>query len=300
MTAPSERLAIGIDMGATNCRLALVTPRGRVVAHTRLPTCGREGPGHTLARIAEAARLLAGGRPVDAVGLATPGPLDPSRGLILTPPNLPGWREVPAAAELSRLLSIPCFLLRDTWAALLGEAWRGAARRHGHVVLLTLGTGVGGAALVDGRLLGGRHGMGAEFGHMTLNPQGPECGCGNRGCLEALVSGTALRSLFGAEAPELARRARAGDPAAGAVFSHLALWLGSGLANLVNAFNPELILLGGGVVNVADLFWRQMLDEMRRRALAPLAAGIRVRPAALGEAAGPLGAALYAFRRGRP
>lgn len=296
----AARLAVGVDMGATNCRLALVTVRGSILAHTRLPTNGADGPGPTLARIAAAIRLLAGDRPVEAVGLATPGPLDPRRGIILAPPNLPTWRQVPAAAQLADLLGLPCHLLRDTQAALLGEERCGAARGRRHSLLLTLGTGVGGAALVDGRLLAGRDGMAAEFGHMTMDPDGPPCGCGNRGCLEALVSGTALRARHGADPPALARAARAGDQAARRAFAEMGASLGTALAGLVNAFNPEIIILGGGVMNLADLFWKDMLDTLAARSLRHLAAGLEVRPAALGEAAGPLGAALHALRAARP
>ncbi len=294
------RLAVGVDMGATNCRLALVTARGRILAHTRLPTNGADGPGPVLARIAGAIRLLAADRPLAAVGLATPGPLDPRRGVILAPPNLPAWRDVPAATHLTELLGLPCHLLRDTQAALLGERCRGAARGRRNALLLTLGTGVGGAALVDGRLLLGRDGMAAEFGHVTLDPEGPPCGCGNRGCLEAVASGTALRARHGAEPPELARAARAGDPTARRAFAALGAALGTALAGLVNAFNPEIIILGGGLMNLADLFWADTLAALATRSLHHLAAGVEVRPAALGEAAGPLGAALYALRGGRP
>lgn len=306
-----SRLTVGIDLGGTHARVAVVDAGGRILARRKEATRPEEGPQAVFRRLARAVRdLLAAlpgaaevrwGRAKDAaaalvgVGLATPGPVDVRRGVIVTTPNLPDWREVPAAALLAAELGLPVRHLRDANAALLGEVWLGAARGCREVVLLTLGTGIGGAALVGGRLLSGRDGFAGEFGHLTVDPDGPACGCGNRGCLEALASGTAIRRRTGREAREVFAAARGGEPEALAVVSGVAGALGAGLAGLANAFNPERIVLGGGMVAEWDLFVPRAVEEMRRRAFAPVTAGLEVVPARLGDDAGVLGAAFAAL-----
>lgn len=297
----ADRLALGIDMGGTNMRIAVVDNAGRVVAARRLPSRPELGPDDTVARMACAAREVIDSLPPDrrtavaAVGLATPGPVDTRRGVIVTTPNLPGWREVPVAAMLSIRLGLPVRHVRDANAALAGEVWLGAARGCGDVLLLTLGTGIGGAALAGGRLLTGRDGFAGEFGHITVDPDGPECGCGNRGCLEALASGSALRRRTGMEAGALFTAARSGDPEARAAVTAAARALGTGLAALANTFNPELIVVGGGMSAGWPLLEAETLAEMRRRAFAPVTAGLGVATARLGDNAGILGAARLAL-----
>lgn len=295
------RLAVGVDLGGTNMRMAAVDATGRILARSKEATRPEEGPQAVLRRLARAVRALLGALPggvgADSgaapagVGLATPGPVDARRGVIVTTPNLPGWRDVPAAALLQAELALPVRHLRDANAALLGEAWLGAARGCRDAVLLTLGTGIGGAALVGGRLLGGRDGFAGEFGHLTVDPDGPVCGCGNRGCLEALASGTAIRRRTGRDGREVFAAARRGEPEALAIVAGVADALGAGLAGLANAFNPERIVLGGGMVAGWDLFVPRAVAEMRRRAFAPVTAGLEVVPASLGDDAGVMGAA---------
>ncbi len=293
-----SRLAVGIDLGGTHARVAVVDAGGRILARRKEATRPEEGPQAVIRRLARAVRDLLAAPPAEraaaalvGVGLATPGPVDARRGVIVTTPNLPGWREVPAAGLLAAELGLPVRHLRDANAALLGEAWLGAARGCRDVVLLTLGTGIGGAALVGGRLLGGRDGFAGEFGHLTVDPDGPACGCGNRGCLEALASGTAIRRRTGRDGREVFAAARGGEPEALAVVSGVADALGMGLAGLANAFNPERIVLGGGMAAEWDLLVPRAVAEMRRRAFAPVTAGLEVVPARLGDDAGVLGAA---------
>lgn len=306
-------LALGIDVGGTHMRVGVVDSAGNVLAGARAATLPERGPEDTVRRLAETAcealtRAGAVAGPAGpawppalaGVGLATPGPVDAEKGVIVTTPNLPGWRDVPVARLLAGHLGLPVRLVRDSNAALLGEVWLGAARGCADVVLLTLGTGVGGAALVGGRLLTGRDGFAGEFGHMTIEPDGPRCGCGNAGCLEALASGTAVRRRTGRDAGEVFAAARDGEAWALAAVADLARFLGIGLVNVANAFNPALIVLGGGMMAGWDLFGDQAVAEMRRRAFAPVTAGLDVVPAALGDDAGLLGAARLALAYGHP
>lgn len=293
-------VALGIDMGGTHSRVGLVDRQGRVLAAVKARTLAAEGPGAALDRLAEAARGLLAAREAEGrihpgdvagIGIGTPGPVDVHRGVILSSPNLPGWRDVPVAARLSEALGMPVRHERDANVALLAEAWLGAARGHRDVVLLTLGTGIGGSVLVGGALHHGRDGFAWECGHMTIDPDGPPCGCGNRGCLEAFASGTGLQRRTGREGPELFAAAAAGEAAALAAVREAGAYLGIGLASLANIFNPSLIVLGGGLAAQLPLFYEPMVAEMRRRAFAAVTEGLEVVPAALGDQSGILGAA---------
>lgn len=291
-------VAVGIDMGGTNVRVGVVDAAGNVMAVSKAPTRPEEGPAAVVGRVAGMVRdvlaspQVAGlARAVAGVGLATPGPVDAGRGVIVTTPNMPGWRDVPVAGLLGAEIGLRVRHVRDANAALLGEAWLGAARGHRDVILLTLGTGVGGAALVGGGLLLGRDGFGGEFGHLTIDPDGPPCGCGNRGCLESFVSGSALRRRTGQDARVLFAAARQGDPDARAAVTQVAVSLGIGLASLANAFNPSVIVLGGGVMDGWDLLRERTIEEMCGRAFPPVTADLAVVPAGLGDVAGLLGAA---------
>lgn len=305
MMRQEDKLALGIDIGGTNVRVGAVDAAGRILARGKAPTRPEEGPPAVVGRVAGMVRdvlaspQVAGvAQAVVGVGLATPGPVDAGRGVVVTTPNMPGWRDVPIADLLAAEVGLPVRHLRDANAALLGEAWLGAARGHRDVILLTLGTGVGGAALVGGRLLLGRDGFAGEFGHLTIDPDGPPCGCGNRGCLEALVSGSAIRRRTGLDARALFATAGQGDPDALAAVTQVAVFLGIGLACLANAFNPSAIVLGGGMMDGWDLLGERTIEEMRRRTFHAVTAGLEVIPARLGDEAGVLGAARLVLEGG--
>lgn len=310
------RLVAGIDLGATNMRVGLVTAEGKVVASTRLDTRAQEGAERAMARLGEAidgllkavAGGVAGGRAggcsadgdtagceLVGVGLGMPGPLRPVDGVAVAPPNMPAWHGARVADMLSTAIGVPVFLTRDSHAALLGEWWRGAASGCSYAAMLTLGTGVGGSAIVGGRIWPGRDGFSWEFGHMTVDVNGPVCGCGNRGCLEAIASGSGIARRTGRQGVEVFRAAREGEPEALRIVAEVAAALGAGLANVVNIINPEVIVIGGGMLVSRDLFWDTMIAEMRRRAFPPACDGLRVMPAVLGEEAGIIGAARLAL-----
>lgn len=301
MTGDKHAVVAGIDLGGTHARVGLIDRRGRLRGWDKLAGVAALGPGEATRHLAETIHRLAGqaGMAPVAVGLGMPGPLDLRRGIAVAPPNMPAWHGAPVIDLLARAGGLPVHLERDANTALLGERWHGAARGRRHVVLLTLGTGVGGAALVDGRLLRGRDGLAGEFGHMTVDVDGPPCGCGNPGCIEAIASGTALRRRTGREAVHVFAAARAGDSDARAAVADAARALGAGLANLVNLYNPEVAVIGGGMLAARDLLWDPMLAEMKKRALAPAAEGLAIVPAHLGDVAGVVGAAYLALRRGK-
>lgn len=291
-----NRAVVGIDMGATNTRLGIVDRRGRILAESRMPTLADDDPEQVLARLADAVGELrnevAG---VEAIGMGMPGPLDPARGVVLATPNMRGWEGTPAGPLLAAATGLPVYLDRDANVALLGEHWRGAARGYRDVILLTLGTGIGGSALVGGRLHHGHRGLAWEFGHMSMVPGGPLCGCGNSGCLEAMASGTALGKRTGTPAEDVFARAAAGDAEALAAVAEFGATLGRAAGSLINIFNPAAVILGGGMIAGRSLFWEPMLAAIKRHALAPALEGLAVKPAGLGEAAGVIGGARLAL-----
>lgn len=279
-----QPLFASIDLGGTKIAAAIARADGRILAEGRVPTNSHEGPAGVLTRMASLVRDLAarvGDRPA-AVGVGVPGLVDVDTGVTRFLPNLAGqWRGVPVGDPLSRALGCPVFLLNDARMATLGEFVYGRGRSAQTMVFLTIGTGIGGGIVVDGKLRLGPLGAAGEVGHQTLLPDGPLCGCGNRGCLEALASGPALvgegvRLLQCGLAPtlfdmvsgnpasvtpkEMAAAARAGDDAVGDAIERTATWLGIGVANLVTTLHPDLVILGGSVAALNDL----LLEPVRR------------------------------------
>lgn len=310
--APSSvsECVLGVDLGGTKIALGLVTRDGQVLAETTVPTQAEEGPGPAVERLAAAAReLVAAGAPrLLAAGVGAPGPLDLPAGRFIGSPNLPGWDGFPLREELAGRLGVPVWVDNDANVAALAEARAGAGQGARVMLYVTVGTGIGGGLVVDGRLFSGANGNGLEIGHVTVDPDGPPCGCGNRGCWEALASGPALGRLAeqrlgkNPRSPDgrwtaagVLERAEQGDAAARALMEEYAGWLGLGLASMVNAFNPDRVVLGGGVMKRYALLAPAMEREMRRRALAANAAAARLCPAGLGGRAGLIGAALLAW-----
>ena len=255
---------------------------------------------------------------VCAIGVAAPGPIDARSGVVTAPPNLPGWENVPLAKLIHEEFGLTAYLENDANAAALGEHRFGSGRGCRHMVYVTASTGIGGGFIFDGRLYTGATGGAAEVGHMTLVPDGPLCGCGNRGCLEALASGSAIArearrhiergvptliaELAGGDpgritAKLVAEAADQGDREANAILDLAMGYLGVGVANLVNLLNPELMVIGGGLAKMGD----RLFDPVRRaidlRAFPSAAQAVELRPAQLGDDVGLLGAAAVAISR---
>jgi glucokinase len=310
---------VGIDVGGTNIGGAAGDREGRVLTERSVPTQAYEGPSAVIKRIAAFAQEVAGGTP-QAIGIGLPGTLDRSSGVVRFLPNLPtNWRGVPVGEPLSQTLGCPVYLLNDARLATLGELDYGAGRGVGTFALLTLGTGIGGGVVIDGRLRLGPIGAAGEVGHQTILPDGPPCGCGNRGCLETLASGPALTGdgvrilrsgmapklfeLTGGEASrvtpkELAQAARAGDSHVTAIIERAAGYLAIAIGNLINVLHPELVLLTGGVAEMDEV----LLNPLRRQVIARVgmfpADGVIIKRSALAGRAGVLGGIALAVRGG--
>lgn len=302
-------VVIGIDLGGTNLRVAGIAAGGEVAVLHREQTVAREGPEPVIGRILAAIGQVAGGITaaggnVRGVVLGAPGIISHRAGTVVSSPNLPGWNDVPLRDRVAAATGLPVLLENDANAAAYGEYWRGAGRECGGMVLLTLGTGVGGGLVLGGDLWRGADGMAGEIGHVTVDPGGRSCRCGNFGCLETYASATGIvatyRELSGVDAPvsaeEVHRRALAGDGYARDAYREAGRALGVAFALLVNLLNPERIVIGGGVLPAWDLFMPAAEQEMRRRAFAAPAARVRFAPAALGDLAGVTGAAGLLWR----
>ena len=299
-------VALGIDVGGTAVKLGLVDGSGRLLASDLLRTAKYATFDEALESIEQVAQALsaAAGAEPKAVGLGCAGLVGPE-GRLLSSPNLPGWEGTDLASGIRDRFHLPAAALNDANAFVLAEARVGAAAGRDPVVGLTLGTGVGGGLIVSGRLLTGARGFAGEIGHMVLDPGGPQCACGQRGCLEALVGTRAFIEGYSAaggrapvgvtvDPPWIEKQARQGDPAALRVFEQVGYWLGTALINLANLLDPEVFVLGGGLAKAGDLLFepvRRRLKEGSMAAAQPPA----VLPARLGEKAGVVGAALEAL-----
>jgi glucokinase len=304
---------LGVDVGGTNSKLALLEvdgaragppggpdPPPRLLATATIPT-GAGDPGEVVERLAAAgAGLAAGHGPLAAAGLGLPGLYEEGSGRVVLLPNLPAtWTGHPARDQLAGRLGVPVALLNDARAFTLAESRMGAAAGCATVVCLTLGTGVGGGVVVDGRLRMGPHGRAGELGHQVIDVDGPPCGCGNRGCVEAFAAGAALSRLGGQASPEAVfAAAAAGDERATAAVAATVGRLAVGIANLVTVLWPERVVVGGGVAAAGERLFGPLRAAVA--AAAPLVdpAAYEVVPAALGPAAGSIGAALWAQERG--
>jgi len=321
VAAASRRGAtVGIDLGGTKCLGVVVDAAGAVGEVLRLPTpVGALAIVDAIVEIASTLRDRAGIGTVVAVGVGVPGLVD-AQGALRYAPNLPGVAEVDIGHQVALRVGLPVVVENDASCAGWGEREAGAGRGRDHMLLVTLGTGIGGGIVTGGRLYRGQHGFAGEIGHMVVDPHGPPCPCGQRGCWERFASGSGLgrlareAALAGRAAevvalaggdPELVKgehvtaAAATGDPGALAVMADFAWWVALGLANLANAFDPEVFVLGGGLVEAGDVLLAPVRDAFAR-----LLEGVEHRPpieivaAVLGERAGAIGAALLARSAG--
>ncbi|MDX3924333.1 MAG: ROK family protein [Shinella sp.] len=313
-------IALAFDIGGTELRAALVDDGGQLLSFASAPTPARDGPAAVIGEI----ELLAGkvregapgAKPV-GIGIGAPGPLDPRAGLVIDPPTLSGWKNVPLAAILGERFGLPVEIENDANAAALGE-WRfGAGRGASSMVFVTVSTGIGGGIIADGRLLHGRRGLAGEIGHMTITDQSEPCFCGSTGCFEAVASGTALgrraarmtspgdksrlRLLSGEReitGRHVIEAAEAGDALALQLVEDEARLLGIGFTNLLHLFSPDIIVMGGGISAGFHLMKAGIERTMEARAMPPYR-HTPVLPAMLGRQAGLVGAASLVFQNDR-
>jgi glucokinase len=297
---------IGVDLGGTHVRAAAVDAEGRIGRRVKKATEVHKGGNAVLSNIFSAVQeIRTEGPAVDAVGFGIPGPMDLNEGVVLSAPNIPFWKDFPIASVFEKELAVPVFIENDANAAALGEHWKGAGKGFQNMVCLTLGTGIGGGIIVDGRIVHGAEGSAAEAGHMVIHPDGPECNCGSRGCLETYCSATAIEKraravdgLRGLTTETIYRLALKGETAARELLEEAGTYLGIGLANLVNLLNPEAIVIGGGVAGAWDILIPPAEREMKVRAFKRPAERVRLLKAGLGDDAGILGAARTALEGG--
>ncbi|MCC8434284.1 ROK family protein [Brevibacillus sp. M2.1A] len=310
-----EEYAIGLDLGGTKILAGLVDRTGRLIARKQLPTYAEEGEKAVIERVLSATHdvLSTSGinsEEVCGVGIASAGVINSDSGEVIFASNL-GWRNVPIGTLIGQRFGLPARLFNDANAAAVAEWLWGAGVGTRNMIYVTVSTGVGAGIVSDGRLVSGRDGSAGEFGHISIDWNGPPCRCGNRGCLENYASGTAIENaarqkLASTKEPgtnrilvekgelsakEISEAALAGDPFFAQIVKQAGFYLGIGAANLIYMFNPEVIVFGGGVMNASGLMLPEIEKSMRDRTISGLANEVRVVTSQIGVEAGVMGAA---------
>ena len=288
---------IGVDLGGTAIKLGRFSLDGALLAELEVPTPQPPMPGAVVITIVEAVQQLDPEGQASCVGVGLPGPMDASASVARVCINLPGWEQIPLADWLEPQLNRRVTLANDGNCAVVGEAWHGAARGFSDVLLLTLGTGVGGGVLLGGALFTGHGGAAAEPGLICVDPEGPPCNSGNRGSLEQFCSIAALGRLSPLSPQQLCALAETGDRDALEVWQRYGRRLGVGLSSLIYVLTPELVLIGGGLSAASEHFLPAALAEVEQRVQRESRQGLQIRRCALGNGAGRLGAARLALER---
>ena len=314
-----KKYVIGVDLGGTKISTAISTIEGNILANVVLPTKAEEGEAAVLGRIMQSIDEVIIGSSisiaeVEAIGIGSPGPLDAKKGIIITTPNLP-FKDYNLVQPLKEKYNIPVYLDNDANAAAIGEYMFGAGKGKESIVYFTVSTGVGGGAVLDGKVYRGHTSNALEIGHTTVDPNGPRCNCGNLGCLEAMSSGTAIAKK-GKEAVstnvetslkkydtitsyEVFKEAEAGDEVAKDIIDNALTYLGIGVANAIATFDPEMIIIGGGVSKAGDIVFDTVKKVVNKRCFKSMAESCEIVPAGLGSDAGVVGAVALAIIESR-
>ena len=314
---------LAVDLGGTKVIIAIISADGQLIAEERYPTLAGEGPQAVIDRLLSNMNHLLTLNNMEpsqlgGISIAAAGAIDSDRGMITFSPNLPGWTDIPLRDMVQEKYRVGTFLVNDASAAALGEHQFGVGRGTNNLILLTLGTGIGGGIVINGELYTGSSGSAGEIGHMTIDVNGHRCACGNIGCLEALASGTAvareairrirygekssLVEMVGGKVEDITAEmvgvaAQAGDALSLSVIYEAAIYLGVGMANLVNIFNPDMIVAGGGMAKLGDLLLDPARQVVKERAFPVSARAVRIVVAQLGDEAGVYGAAAFALKK---
>ena len=286
-----KQKTLAVDFGGTNIRAAIVDRRGTIVNRHSAPTLANEGRDAVLGRVIETIEEVSESEDMESlagIGISQPGPTEPETGVLYAAPNLPGWGGLALTAVLTERFSLASNAANDANAAAIGVHRFGNGRGSTNMIYMTVSTGIGGGIIIDGRLYVGSRGFAGDIGHIQIDADGPRCGCGNTGCLEALSSGTAVariarESLAAGEksalidlsggdpnnvtAEMVAETARSGDLLGQRIFAEASRNLGIGIVGLIHAFDPDLIVLGGGLTQQFDLLLRGVTKEVKRRVL---------------------------------
>ncbi len=318
-----SEVIIGVDLGGTNVKTAVVSRDKKVLAKDSRPTNAEGGPDAVMDVMEQAIRELTAAQGIHlkdvlAVGFGAPGPMNWQTGIVYSPPNFPGWKNVPLADAMKQRLGVPCFVDNDANVACYGEYWLGAGQGTENMAVLTLGTGVGGGVVVFGHLLRGIDGTAAELGHLKVQRGGRMCGCGSRGCLEAYASVTgmvrtavegleqgkesSLKTLCGGDLEQItgsmiSDAAKAGDAFAQWVFQETTTWLGLGIASIVNFLNPEKVVLCGGMIAAGDMLFNSVRETVLANTFEVPGKRCQIVPAGLGADSGVIGCAGCALAR---
>ncbi|MGC9771408.1 ROK family protein [Fervidobacterium islandicum] len=306
---------VGIDLGGTFFKVGLVDAKdGRILRKIERETKVEEGRDKVVERMAQAVLEVTEGNEYVGVGVGSPGSIDHDKGVVRFSPNFPDWVNFELGEKLSSFLSKPVFVENDANAFVLGERWFGAGKGHEHIVALTLGTGVGGGVISHGVLITGKDGIGTELGHVIVEPNGPLCGCGNYGCLEAIASATAIKrmalegqkkfpesEIFLAEevnAKVVFDAARNGDLLGKTIVDRVVNALAVGVANFIHIFNPSIVVIGGGVSRAGDILFMPLKEKVHHLVMPSFRGTYEIVQSPLVEDAGILGAASIVLQRG--
>lgn len=307
---------IGIDIGGTNVKIALVTKEGQIVYSNSVPTRAEMGYEYTVNNIKQAIYDLmketkTTASDIEGIGFGFPGQVDCNTGVVKLVPNIPGWVNVPIAQIMEDEFHIPTRIDNDARCAALGELHSGAGKGCQNLICVTVGTGVGSGLIINGKIVRGASNAAGEIGHIKLQMHdGPLCGCGDTGCLEAFVGApcivamaqdyirggksTKFKELANPEISSyvVAEAAKAGDKVAQRIFKVMGEYLGIGLASVVNLLNPERIIIGGGVADAGEIFFEPVRKTLKERAMEIAGNTVEIVPAQLGNTAGVIGASL--------
>jgi glucokinase len=326
MSRGKKQAALAIDIGGTKILAALVSPQGDIISQEYCLTLAHEAVEAVINRLlTTASNTLDKANmeisQLEGLGIAMAGALDTKRGIVTASPNLPGWHNIPLKDIMTEKLGIEVYLINDANAAALAENLLGAGRGAHNMIYITVSTGIGGGIITNDRLYSGVNGCAGEIGHMTIDVNGPKCNCGNSGCLELLASGTAvakeaitrvrrgessqLSELVAGRLEDIDARivgiaADRGDPLACDIIAKAANYLGVGMVNLVNIFNPERIIVGGGMSHLGDMLLEPARRVVRERAFQLAAQSVSIVPSQLGDNAGVIGAAMFVFQSAGP
>ena len=311
-----KKYRIGVDVGGTNVKIALVDKEGSIVYSNTTPTRAEMGYEYTISNIKQAIVDLmketkTDKTTIEGIGFGFPGQIDCDAGVVRVSPNIPGWINVPVAKIIEKEFGIPTKVDNDVRCAALGELAFGAGKGCQDLICITVGTGIGSGLIINGKLVRGADNAAGEIGHIKLQMHdGPICGCGDTGCMEAFASGPSIVAMaqeyiLGGKStkyrelanPEItpyivAEAAKQGDKVALKIFERMGEYIGIGLASVVNLLNPEKIVIGGGVADAGDILFTPLINTLKKRAMPIQAKSVSVVPAQLGNAAGVIGASL--------
>lgn len=308
-----EKYVVGVDLGGTKIYTALVDLEGNIIKEKTVETLAHEGEKAVMGRIVDTINYVIDGTDknlIKSIGIGSPGPLDVKNGIIIENSNLP-FKNFAIVKTIKETYDLPTYLDNDANVATLGEFMFGAGKGSENMVFITASTGIGGGAVLNGKLFRGATGNALEVGHMTVSTEGPRCGCGNLGCAEALGSGTAigkrakeavlsnvvtsLKNYENVTAKEVFKEAANGDRVAKNILNTSLTYLGIAVANTITNFDPEKVVVGGGVVNGGDIVLDTIRNVVEERCMAAFVENCTIEKAILGGKAGVLGAAALAI-----